>query len=74
MENGDSLRRLPQVFPLVQNFQEGFINHVTAIGVFEPDDLSPMLCINNPQPFNPQPAKTFQFAAQRLDVAPPPFQ
>ena len=56
-------------FPFVQNFQEGFINHVAAVGVFQPDALPPVLRINNPQPFYPQTAKTIQLAAQRLDVA-----
>lgn len=50
-------------FPFVQNFQEGFINHVAAVGIFQPDDLPAMLRINNPQPFYPQAAKTLQFAA-----------
>jgi hypothetical protein len=24
-------------FPFAQNFQKGFINHVAAVGVFQPD-------------------------------------
>ena len=53
----------------MQNFQEGFVNHVAAVGVFQPDDLPAMLRIDNPQSFDPQPAKAFQFAMQRLDIA-----
>lgn len=61
-------------FPFVQDFQESFINYVAAVGVFQPDHLSPVLRINNPQSVNSQPAKAFQFAAQRLDVAASSFQ